>query len=510
MGHDLRLVPAACAAWLAAALAVRGSAGGALVGLCGVLGLAFVLGALALPGRGRRRGASSPAATALGTLVVALAAAAAVLGSCAAQLTARDRGPVALAAAQGAVVVVTGVVAGPMEEDRVPWRAEAVGVRGAVRVVEITARGATWTTRAEVLARGAADQLDRPPGTRLRLTGRLSALDGRAPAALAVTGATVLAGPGPVAEAVAGLRAGLLRATADLPADARGLVPGAAVGDTSRLDPALSDAMRSAGLSHLVAVSGQHVAVVVLAAFGLAGIVRAPRWARAALAAMSAIAFSVLVGGGPAVLRAVATGVVGAVAVGLGRRARPIPVLAAVVVGLCLADPWATGSLGLQLSVVATAAIVLLARPAAVALGGRSEWARRALPVVTVPLAAQSAVGPLLVLVDPVVSPWAVPANVLAAPAVVPVTLLGLGATLLGPAAPAAASVLARVAALPAGWIAAVARVTAGMPGARTGWAPGAPGAIALAALTGAAWLAARALLARSADDRDRHRDVAG
>ncbi len=344
----------------------------------------------------------------------------------------------------------------------------------------------------------------------MRLTGRLSPLDGRLPAALAVTGATVLARPGPVDAAVARLRAGLLDATADLPADARGLVPGAAVGDTSRLDPALAEAMRAAGLSHLVAVSGQHVAVVVLAAFALAGLVRAPRAVRALLAASAAVAFAVLVGGGPSVLRAVATGVVGAVAVGLGRRARPVPVLAAVVVGLCVADPWAPGSLGFQLSVVATAAIVLLARPAAIALGGRSERARRLLPVVTVPLAAQSAVGPVLVLVDPVVSPWAVVANVLAAPAVVPATLLGLGATVLGPAAPAAASALARVAALPAGWIATVARATAGLPGAQTGWAPGPAGAIALAALTGAGWFAARALLARPHVDRDRHRDVAG
>ena len=190
--HDLRLVPAACAAWLAAALGVRGTAGWAVVGLGAALGLAVALGGLVLPGRGRRRGASSTAATALGTLVVALAAAAAVLGSCAAQLAARDRGPVAAAASQRAVVVVAGVVAEPVVADRVPWRSDAVGVRGAVRVTAITVRGTTLSTRAVVLARGAADQLDHPPGTRVRLTGRLSPLDGRLPAALAVTGATVL------------------------------------------------------------------------------------------------------------------------------------------------------------------------------------------------------------------------------------------------------------------------------------------------------------------------------
>jgi competence protein ComEC len=213
---------------------------------------------------------------------------------------------------------------------------------------------------------------------------------------------------------------------------------------------------------------------------------------------MAAVGFAVLVGAGPSVLRAVATGAVVAVGLGLGRRARPLPALAAVVIGLLVVDPWATGALGFQLSVVATAAIVLLATPAAVALGGDRWLARRLLPVLTVPLAAQSAVGPVLVLADPAVSWWAVPANVAVAPAVVPATLAGLVATVLAPVLPGVAVLVGRVAAVPTGWIAVVARTTAALPGASTPWTPGPAGAVGLAALVAAAWLAGRAVLAQA------------
>ncbi len=309
------------------------------------------------------------------------------------------------------MVVLEGVVVGEPRLDPAPWPT-STPVRAVVRVERLTARGRVGAGTGEVLVTGDAAWLAYPAGSRVRAVGRLAPLAGRRPAALSATRVELVAPPSSVGAAVARLRAGLRDATDALPSDARGLVPGAAIGDTSRLPADLEDAMRVAGLSHLVAVSGQHVAVVVLATLWLASVLRAPRWLRAVLALIAAVGFAVLVGGGPSVLRAVATGAVAAVGLGLGRRARPLPALAAVVIGLLVVDPWATGSLGFQLSVVATAAIVLLAAPAAAALGGDRRLARRLLPVLTVPLAAQSAVGPVLVLVDPVVSWWAVPANV--------------------------------------------------------------------------------------------------
>jgi competence protein ComEC len=477
---------------------VLGSARAATAALLAVLLLAAV-GAMAVaPGRGRRRAAGpDPLRGAVGTGVLALGAAAAVLASCVGHLAAREHGSLASAAADRAVVVLEGVVVGEPQLDPAPWPT-STPVRAVVRVERLTVRGRVAVGTGEVLVTGDAAWLAYPAGSRVRAVGRLAPLTGRRPAALSAIRAELVAPPSSVGAAVARLRAGLRDATDALPSDARGLVPGAAIGDTSRLPADLESAMRVAGLSHLVAVSGQHVAVVVLATLWLASVLRAPRWLRAVLALMAAVGFAVLVGAGPSVLRAVATGAVVAVGLGLGRRARPLPALAAVVIGLLVVDPWATGALGFQLSVVATAAIVLLATPAAVALGGDRWLARRLLPVLTVPLAAQSAVGPVLVLADPAVSWWAVPANVAVAPAVVPATLAGLVATVLAPVLPGVAVLVGRVAAVPTGWIAVVARTTAALPGASTPWTPGPAGAVGLAALVAAAWLAGRAVLAQA------------
>ena len=57
-------------------------------------------------------------------------------------------------------------------------------------------------------------------------------------------------------------------ATDGLPADARGLLPGLVLGDTSRTLPDLDEAMLATGMTHLSAVSGSNVAIVLAAAWG--------------------------------------------------------------------------------------------------------------------------------------------------------------------------------------------------------------------------------------------------
>ncbi|MEK8228568.1 ComEC/Rec2 family competence protein [Oerskovia sp. M15] len=106
---------------------------------------------------------------------------------------------------------------------------------------------------------------------------------------------------------------------------------------------------------------------------------------------------------------------------------------------------------------------------------------------LAVPLTAQLACAPVLVLLDPSIATYAVPANLVAAPALVPATVLGVLATLVAPWFPLGGTVLAWPAGLAAWWIAAVARFFAALPGARLPWLGGAPGAAALAVLTVAA-----------------------
>ncbi|MFT4230211.1 MAG: ComEC/Rec2 family competence protein, partial [Microbacterium sp.] len=105
--------------------------------------------------------------------------------------------------------------------------------------------------------------------------------------------------------------------------------------------------------------------------------------------------------------------------------------------------------------------------------------------VLAVPLAAQLACGPLLVLVNPVVPAYGVLANLVAAPAAPAATVLGLAACLLAPVLPWLAGAVAAVAWVPSAWVAATATTIAGMPAASLPWLGGWPGVAALAGLGG-------------------------
>ncbi len=76
----------------------------------------------------------------------------------------------------------------------------------------------------------------------------------------------VTGGPGLVLDAAATVRERNRVATDHVWTDARGLVPALVVGDTSRTPQDLTEAMLATGLSHLSAVSGTNVTLVVAAA----------------------------------------------------------------------------------------------------------------------------------------------------------------------------------------------------------------------------------------------------
>ncbi|WP_344103954.1 ComEC/Rec2 family competence protein [Myceligenerans crystallogenes] len=278
-------------------------------------------------------------------------------------------------------------------------------------------------------------------------------------------------------------RDALMEVTDGLSPQARALVPGAAIGDTTRMPADLEEAMRAVGLAHITAVSGGHFSVVMAVLSALCAVARLPRAGRVALIAVASCTFLVLVRPEPAVLRAGVMAAFALTGLALGRPAASVPALAGSVIGLLVVDPWLARSFGFALSAAATAGLVLLVAPLARRLtpwiGGPAAFA------LAVPLAAQLACGPVLVLLDPSVPTMSVVANLLAAPAVFPATVLGLLATILAPWLPLVAGPIAWVAGGATWWIAVVAGFLASLPGASLPWPGGPPGALLLAALTG-------------------------
>nr|MBA2599340.1 ComEC/Rec2 family competence protein [Actinomycetota bacterium] len=244
------------------------------------------------------------------------------------------------------------------------------------------------------------------------------------------------------------VRSGLTRSTDPLDAHTGALIRGLTIGDTRAFDERVLETFRRAGLSHLLAVSGSNVAVV-LATAGL--LLRRVALVTRLLLAASALSFFVLVvGPEPSVLRAAVMGGIGLAALAWGERAEPLQALGVALTILLLVRPGMLFSVGLHLSAAATAGIVLWADPLARRLRGLPRPLALALGAT---LGAQFAVAPIVVVVFGEASLIAPLANVLAFPAVAPATVLGLAAGTVGAASVPLGMAVAYVAAPFARWI---------------------------------------------------------
>ncbi|MER7795936.1 ComEC/Rec2 family competence protein [Microbacterium sp. NPDC096154] len=298
----------------------------------------------------------------------------------------------------------------------------------------------------------------------------------------------------------AGLRDALVERASTLPAPGSMLLPGLAVGDTRAVSEDLDAAMKATSLSHLTAVSGANCALVVGLAFGAAALAGATRAVRIVVAVTALTGFVILVTPEPSVVRAATMAAIALFALALGRTGAGISVLSLAVTALLVADPWLATSYGFVLSVVATGSLLLLAGPLA---RGLTRWLPTPVALaLSVPLAAQLACGPVLVLLAPEVPLYGVVANLLAGPAAPVVTLVGLAACLAAPL-PVLADGLAAVAWLPSAWIAATAQTLSALPGAGMEWVPGPWGGVLLAIVgTAAGVMVLRAGRSAPADRR--------
>jgi competence protein ComEC len=331
------------------------------------------------------------------------------------------------------------------------------------------------------------------PGERYAIGGRLAGARPRADVTAVLwtnrAGTRLSAASWPHRWAAA-VRADLAAAVADLPAGPRALVPGLVVGDASAIEPADTAAFKVAGLTHLVAVSGANVAVLLAVVLGIAGRLGLPRRVRPMLGAAAVLGFLLVVGPAPSLLRAAVMGAVGLLGLAVGRPARAVPALSAAVVLLVLADPALARSFSFALSTVATAALLGLAPRWTDALA--RHLPRALATAIAVPAAAQVACAPLIVWLSGTVSAVAIVANLLVAPVVAPAMMCGLLAAAAQPASPALAALLARPAGACAAWILAVGRHGAALPGATVPWPNGTRGALLLAGLTAGALIVAR------------------
>jgi competence protein ComEC len=249
-----------------------------------------------------------------------------------------------------------------------------------------------------------------------------------------------------------------------LPPPQAALARGMVLGQDAGLDDETRDAFRASGLAHVLAASGQNVALLALLAGG--GVALAGGGLRLRLGAgLVLVALYVpLAGAGPSIVRA---GIMGGAALVAGMAGRPASRVYALLMAAALTlalNPRASGDVGWQLSFGAVIAI------AAVAPRVRAGLVTRRVPyalaeAVAITVAATAGTAPLMALHFDQVSLVSLPANLVAAPAVAPVVWLGTLAAATGQVGPTAVShALVALLALPLGFVALVADVAARAP----------------------------------------------
>ena len=331
-----------------------------------------------------------------------------------------------------------------------------------------------------VPAQYAQEWLSYQSGTLVQLRARLAPSqigDGTAAVLSPVAAPQVIRPPPLWQRIIESMRTGLVAAVRGNPPQQAALVPGLVVGDVSAMTPDMVSDFKTTALTHLTAVSGANLAIL------LSFLTVVARWAGVRgrwLTVVSVVGialFVVLCHSEPSVVRAAAMGVVSLAALGRGGgQGSGVRGLSLAVIGLCWFDPWMSRSVGFVLSVLACGGIIAWGRRWTSVL---SRWLPTPVAeAMAIPLAAQVATQPVICWLSGAVSVSGLAANAAAGPWVGPATVIGLVAALISPISPAAASWAGYVAGWCAQPILTVSHALAALPGASHPWPANAVGLI--------------------------------
>ena len=480
---DVRLVPAALTCWAVTAAGIWWPVGRSLA-LCGVA-LVAVSGALACHA-GRRCGRTARL-RAISAGLAAIGVAGAGFGfAIALRADAVGRHPITAAFGTAIPVTVTptesAVSVGSGSRGRLMFRAT------------LQRAGADEMSGRVVVFAPASDFSDLMVGQPMRFTARINRPTRRdlTVAVLIASGRPAMGTANAVQRAAHTVRRRFALAVRDaLPVDQATMLPALVLGDTSAVAAETGRDFRAAGLTHLMAVSGANVTIVCAAVLFSARLL-GPR-AAVVLAALALVAFVVVVQPTASVLRAAVMGAIALAGMLSSRRRQAIPALSATVLVLFAVAPQLAVDVGFALSVLATAALVVVAPVWSRRLVARG-WPKPLADAVAVAWAAHLVTAPLVAGISGRVSLVAVAANLAAAPVIAPITVLGSGAAALCLLWPAGGQLLIRFTGPELWWVVHVARWAANVPVATVPVPAGVPGVLVVGGLTVLVCLLARPL----------------
>ncbi len=471
---DVRLVPAALTCWVVTAAGIWWPVGRALALWCAVL----VTGCGALAFRAARRPGGSARLRAVSAGLLAVGVVGAGFGlAIALRSDAVGRHPITALFGTAAPVTVTPTESAvSLGSGRLLFRATLRRVHG----YEMSGRVVVFARASDFGPETGGAVVGRP----VRFTARINRPTRRdlTVAVLNASGRPTMGAASAMQRAAHTVRSRFSAAVREtLPADQAAMLPALVLGDTSAVTAETSGDFRAAGMTHLMAVSGANVTIVCAAVLFSARMI-GPR-AAVALAALALVAFVVVVQPTASVLRAAVMGAIGLAGMLSARRRQAIPALCATVLVLLAFAPHLAVDVGFALSVLATAALVVIA-PA---------WSRRLVgkgcpkplaDALAVAWAAHVVTAPLVAGISGRVSLVAAGANLAVAPVIAPITVLGSAAAVLCAPWQAGAQVLIRFTGPELWWVLRVAEWSARMPAATVPVPAGVPGVLVVGAAT--------------------------
>ena len=243
----------------------------------------------------------------------------------------------------------------------------------------------------------------------------------------------VVAGASGVGALLSGLRGALLGGlNALVPEPEAALGAGILLGVRASIAPEINEAFATAGLTHVVAISGWNIAIVAALVATLARpLERRPggRWLSATVAAATVAGYVLLTGASPSVVRAALMAGCMLVARLGGSRAHAASALELAALAMLLVGPPVLWDVGFQLSLLATAGLIWFGAPVERRLAGWPGWIREP---VALTLAAQLTTLPVILVNFERLSLVAPIANVLVVPFVPLAMLSGAVAAVTG------------------------------------------------------------------------------
>ncbi|MGH3148045.1 MAG: ComEC/Rec2 family competence protein [Rubrobacter sp.] len=222
------------------------------------------------------------------------------------------------------------------------------------------------------------------------------------------------------------------------------VVRGMVLGDRSLIPEDLDEAFQRSGITHVLAISGQHVAILAAVIYFALRALALPVRIRVASTLGLIWLYIMIAGAPPSAIRAGVVATFVLVAQLFGRQVSPLHFMTTMLAAVLAYNPQLVYSTGFQLSVVAVFGILLLRKPLGslvciTVLRPFRKPPRALSDLISVSLAAQISTSPVVAATFDEVSVVGVLTNLVAVPLSGPILTLGLLGSLAGNVAPSLA-----------------------------------------------------------------------